>query len=112
MAKMRALRLDSAQKLRVVQVSILKPKFNEVHIASILNVDRLLSVRIRYEASGLVVGSGEGERADSLLHKRVVRMAELGIPGARAGYIVAPSDDCVMLPASVSYADGATMRML
>lgn len=57
----------------------------------------------------MVVGSGGGERADSLLHKRVVRLAELGVPGAWADYIVAPAEDCVVLPASVSYADGATM---
>jgi NADPH:quinone reductase-like Zn-dependent oxidoreductase len=113
---MRALRLDRRHKLRVTEVGVPKPHSGqvliEVHNASILNIDTLYSHQdspLGYEASGLVVQSGGGRLADSLLHRRIARLVQVSTQGAWAEYMVAPAEDCVVLSDNVSYTDGATM---
>lgn len=112
---MRALRLERGLKLVMYEAQIPKPRSGqvliEVHNASILNVDTYSGpgAALGNEAAGLVVQSGGGGLADSLLHKRVARLVHIGATGAWAEYLVAPAEECVILADNLSYSDGATM---
>jgi len=112
---MKSLTLGSGLKLRVPKSKVPKPHSGqvliEVHDASILNIDTYSTygVPLGHEASGLVVQSGGGKLADSLLHKRVARLVRITTAGAWADYLIAPAEECVVLSDNLSYADGATM---
>lgn len=111
---MRALRLERGL-LGVYEAKVPKPREGqvliEVHNASILNIDTYSSSgsSLGYEAAGLVVQSGGGRLADSLLRRRVARLVHIGSSGAWAEYLVAPAEECVLLTDNLSYSDGATM---
>ncbi|KAL4459914.1 hypothetical protein ABPG74_003440 [Tetrahymena malaccensis] len=120
--QMKCLSLESfGQPLAFKQVDIPQPGKGEVLIqvqASPINPSDLLFLTGKYansgfippcipgfEGSGLVVKSGGGEEADSLLNKRV---AFIFCKGSYAQYTVANSQTCLLIDDDVTYNQAAS----
>lgn len=124
MATFSALRINkkgSIEELHIEQLPIPEPQPGQVLIKvefSTINPSDYLSILGKYpsidppltpgfEGSGIVVSSGGGELADSLLNKRVTFRGQ----GTWAEYCVAPATNATPLLESLSLEQGASLHV-